>query len=194
MLSRFSRSLMSLTIVSPILLSLAIVVIIKSPSDYISGWSILLSGHQVPDFKWWMVHLFILVFFITLFAAVCILRRKSNRKSEAKSITLSSLQPKVINVLQVVAMMAPWLTFLFKGEDVPFNTILMIAGVLALVACIVFSNLGYNSLIFALLGYFCYDGKNKNNMSITLLSKRHWRNVTDVREIIELTPEMALIV
>lgn len=194
MLSGFNRSLMSLTIVSPLLLSFAIVVITRSPSDYFSGWSILLAGLQVPDFTWWMVHLFILVFCITLFVTRSILCRKANRKDEAKSISLSSLQPKTFNVWQVVAMLAPWITVIYKGDDVPVNTILIIAGVIALVTCIYFFNLGYNSLIFTLLGYTCYDGKNRNNMPITLLSKRHWRNAADVREIVELTPEMALII
>lgn len=56
------------------------------------------------------------------------------------------------------------------------------------------SRQGYTSLIFLLCGYKRYEGENINGMKIQLLSKRIWRNHKDIRRIVMLSDNFALIV
>ncbi len=194
MISRYNQVILATTVVSPLLLSIAIVVIALFPSEYGNGWADLFSHFKIPGFVWITVNVFIIIFFYTFFATKCILRSNSKNNKSIKSIKLKSSQPKTVNVLQIIAMLAPWATLLFKGGEVPIVAILIVIGVIALVMIIALSKHGYASLVFTLLGYNCYEGRNVNGMFIMLLSKRHWGNVADISQIVLLTNEMALIV
>lgn len=193
MISRYNQHILSSTVVSPLLLSIAIVVIALFPSDYWNCWVDLFIHFKMPGFVWIMVNVFLVVFIYTFFATRSILNNAKRDKS-TKSIKLQSLQPKTTNVLQIIAMLAPWTTLIFKGADTPVVAILIIIAVVALTMCIAMSRHGYSSLVFVFLGYNCYEGKNVNGTPITLLSKRHWNNAADISKIVPLTDEMALIV
>ena len=193
MISRFNQHILSSTVVSPLLLSISVVVIALYPSEYWNGWVNLFGHFKMPGFVWLMVNVFFIVFFYTFFATKSILSNSKNSKS-VKSIKLQSLQPKTMNVLQIITMLAPWTTLIFKGENSPVVAILIIVAVVALIISIVQSRHGYFSLIFVFLGYVCYEGKNVKGMSITLLSKRQWSKAADISQIVPLTNEMALVV
>ena len=194
MISKFDKLILATTVVSPLLLSLAIVVIALYPTEYTSAWADLLCDNKTPGLVWMMVNAFIFVFLFSLLGTVCILSRSIKNRKAVKSIRMTSLQPKTFNVSQVIAMMAPWATLLFKGEDSPVVAILILTAAIALVICIVLSNHGYISLVIMLLGFNCYEGRTANGMSITLLSKRQWGSASDICQIVPLTNEMALIV
>lgn len=193
MISRYKQLILATTIMSPLLLSIAIVVIAIYPSEYGDGWVDLFAHFKTPGFVWIMVNVFIIIFIYTFFATRSILNNAKNNKS-MKSIKLQLLQPKTVNVLQIIAMLAPWATLIFKGENSPVVAILIIIAVVALVISLLQSRHGYSSLVFALLGYNCYEGKNVNGMSIMLLSKRQWANAANISQIVSLTNEMALVV
>ena len=94
-------------------------------------------------------------------------------------------------MLPVVAMLPPWITLLLKDEAmvVLVSTILVSLGIAFFV-----SRQGYTSLLFLLCGYKRYEGENLNGMKIQLLSKRIWRCHKDIRRIVMLSDNFALVV
>lgn len=93
--------------------------------------------------------------------------------------------------MPAVAMLPPWVTLLLRDEAMVIlvSTILVSFGLAYFV-----SRQGYTSLIFLLCGYKRYEGENINGMKIQLLSKRIWRNHKDIRRIVMLSDNFALIV
>ena len=93
--------------------------------------------------------------------------------------------------MPAVAMLPPWVTLLLRDEAMVIlvSTILVSFGMAYFV-----SRQGYTSLIFLLCGYKRYEGESINGMKIQLLSKRIWRNHKDIRRIVMLSDNFALIV
>lgn len=114
MISRYKQLILATTVMSPLLLSIAIVVIALYPSEYGNGWVDLFAHFKTPGFVWVMVNVFIIIFIYTFFATRSILINAKNNKA-MKSIKLQSLQPKMVNVLQIIAMLAPWASLIFKA-------------------------------------------------------------------------------
>ena len=193
MISRFSQLILASTVTTPLLLSISAVVIFLYPGGYGCGWMDLLAEGEVPtSFLWWVPTILLIVSVTSAIYTCRLLKRLARNKRGVKTIILSSLQPqKTGNILQCFALLPPWLTFLFRKELI---LVLVFSIVISLVITLVISRQGYSSLIFSLLGYKSYEGKNRNGMSITLISKRSWKTHTDIREIIPLTDNLALII
>ena len=141
---------------------------------------------------WWIPNIFIIIFLVSLLLTRRYLKRLMTQKRGERSITLKSLQNTTINnLLPIVAMLPPWVTLLLKDESLVIlvSTILVSLGLAYLV-----SRQGYTSLIFLLCGYKRYEGENINGMKIQLLSKRIWRSHKDIRRIVMLSDNFALIV
>ena len=192
MISRFNQLFLALTTVTPLLLSVAIVLILLYPSGYWCGWVDLINLSGIPDsIYWWLTNIFILLFFISWRRAFVFLGRLSEGKRCIKSITLSDLQPYGNNILTVVSMLPPWLT-LFWEHNVMI--VLIMTFLLSIVVTYILSRQGYLSLIFLFCGYRLYDGTNTNGMKMKLLSRRVWRNHKDVRDIVLISDNFALII
>lgn len=193
MISRFNQFLLASTMTTPLLLSIAVVVITLYPSGYGCGWVDLISRSEIPtNILWWLPTSFILLFLLSVFETYRIFHGLLNKRRGKNTITLSSLQPlQMNNVLQFFTLLPPWLTFMFKRDLI---LMLILAIVFSLVFTYILSRQGYSSLIFGLLGYRTYEGKNRNGMNITLLSKRAWNSHADIRHIVPLSDSLALIV
>lgn len=194
MISRFNQLILAFTTVMPLLLSIAIVLILLHSSEYISMWSDLLQRGSTPNSGyWWVSNIFVLSFVVLWIWTKHFLNGLIVHKRGIKSITLSSLQNKTINnLLPVVTMLPPWLMLIMKNELL--TTVMVMSIIVALILTYVISRQGYTSLIFLLCGYKVYEGQNTNGMKIQLISKRIWRNYKDIRTIILLSDNFALIV
>lgn len=193
MISKFNQFILASTVTTPLLLSIGAVVIFLYPEGYGCGWIDLFAEGELPSSRlWWIPTILIILFVTSTFYTYRLLKSLMRSRRGVKTITLSSLQPqKTGNILQCFAMLPPWLTFLFRKE---LMMVMLFCIIISLVITLVISRQGFSSLIFSLLGYKAYDGKNRNGMLITLISKRDWKNHTDICEIIPLTDNMALIV
>lgn len=193
MISRFNQLLLAFTIVTPLLLSIAIVLVCLYSSGYGCEWSGLICLGIIPkSLYWWIPNIFVLVFLSSLFWAKWFLKKLIIQKRGERSIILTSLQNTTTNnMLPVVAMLPPWITLLLKDEAmvVLVSTILVSLGIAFFV-----SRQGYTSLIFLLCGYKRYEGEILNGMKIQLLSKRVWRCHKDIRRIVMLSDNFALVV
>ncbi|MBO4531378.1 MAG: hypothetical protein J5767_12165 [Paludibacteraceae bacterium] len=193
MISRFSQLSLAFTTVTPLLFSIAVVIIILYPSGYMCGWLDLFCQRVPPNSGyWWAVTLFILLFMYSWIWTIWFLNRQNRRKRETRTIMLSSIQYQTMgNILPVVAMLPPWLTLLLKDEVM---LVMTMTAILSLVITCVMSRQGYSSLIFLLCGYKRYEGQDKNGMKIQLLSRRTWRNSRDVRTVILLSDYFSLVI
>ena len=193
MISRLNQLLLAFTMVTPLLLSIAVVLVCLYPSGYGCEWSDLIYLGMIPkSLYWWIPNIFIIIFLVSLLLTRRYLKRLMTQKRGERSITLKSLQNTTINnLLPIVAMLPPWVTLLLKDESLVIlvSTILVSLGLAYLV-----SRQGYTSLIFLLCGYKRYEGENINGMKIQLLSKRIWRSHKDIRRIVMLSDNFALIV
>ena len=192
MISRFSQFILASTTVTPLLLSIAMVIILLYPSGYVCGWIDLLYEGVIPSGGyWWLATIFILLFVISWIWTGWFLWRLKIRHRGAKTISLSSLQFQTFgNMMSVVTILPPWLTLLMRNEA----TIIMTMTVLiSIVITYIMSKQGYSSLIFMLWGYKRYEGQNVNGMKIQLLSKRIWRNPNDIRTIVLLSDNFGLV-
>ena len=193
MISRLNQLLLAFTMVTPLLLSIAVVLICLYPSGYGCEWSDLICLGIIPkSLYWWIPNIFVLIFFVSLYCTRRYLKRLMIQKRGERSITLKSLQNTTINnLMPAVAMLPPWVTLLLRDEAMVtlVSTILVSFGLAYFV-----SRQGYTSLIFLLCGYKRYEGENINGMKIQLLSKRIWRNHKDIRRIVMLSDNFALIV
>lgn len=196
MISRFNQLFLALTTVTPLLLSIAIVLILLYHSNYCCAWADLINLLTVPDsIYWWAPNIFIVLFVASWIWTFVFLGRLSEGKRCVKSISLSHLQPCANNnLLPLVSMLPPWLTLIFKNEVMMVWIVLIMTVVISLVISYVLSRQGYLSLILLFCGYRLYDGENTNGMKIKLLSRRVWRNHRDVRYIALLSDNFALIV
>ena len=106
MISRFNQLLLAFTTVTPLLLSIAIVLILLYSSGYINAWSDLFQHEAIPNSSyWWVSNIFVLIFVASWIWTKHFLNGLMKRKRGVKSITLSSLQNKPLNnLLPVVAM------------------------------------------------------------------------------------------
>ena len=193
MISRYNQFVLASSMTSPLLLSIAVVVISLYPSGYGCGWIDLISKGEIPtSYLWWFPTILVLMFLASAFGTYRILLKLLRNRRSIKTITLSSLQLMQLgNILQFFTLLPPWLTFMFKKD---LMLVLVLSTFISFVLTSILSRQGYSSLIFGLLGYRTYEGKNRNGMNITLLSKRAWNNHTDIRHIILLTDSLALIV
>lgn len=194
MISRFKQLLLAFTTVTPLLLSIAIVLILLHSSEYIDSWGDLFQYGIIPNCSyWWVSDIFILVFVTSWIWTKHFLNGLMESKRGMKSITLSSLQNKPLNnLLPVVAMLPPWIMLIIRDK---WLTVVMVMSILlALTLTYIISKQGYSSLIFLLCGYKVYEGQNTNGMEIQLISKRIWRNYKDIRNVILLSDNFALIV
>ncbi len=194
MISRFNQLLLAFTIVTPLLLSIAIVLVCLYSSCYGCEWSDLICLGIIPkSLYWWIPNIFVLVFLLSLFWTKWFLKKLIILKRGERSIILKSLQNTTTNniLLHVVAMLPPWITLLRKEEAM---VVLVITILVSLGIAFVLSRQGYTSLIFLLCGYKRYEGENLNGMKIQLLSKRIWRSHTDIRRIVMLSDNFALVV
>ena len=193
MISRFNQLLLAFTIITPLLLSIAIVLVCLYSSGYGCEWSDLICLGKIPmSLYWWIPNIFVLVFLSSLFWTKWFLKKLIKQKRGERSIILTSLQNTITNnVLPIVAILPPWITLLMKDEAmvVLVSTILVSLGIAFFV-----SRQGYTSLIFLLCGYKRYEGENLNGMKIQLLSKRIWRCHKDIRRIVMLSDNFALVV
>ena len=193
MISRVSQLLLAFTTVTPLLLSIAVVLIILYPSGYCCAWVDLINLLVVPgSFYWWVPNIFIVFFIATWIWAFVFLGRLSKGKRCVKSITLSELQPSGnSNILPVVAMLPPWVTLVLKNDAM---IVLTITSILSIVVTFILSRQGYMSLILLLCGYRLYEGTNTNGMKMKLLSRRVWRNHRDIKNIALLSDNFAQII
>lgn len=193
MISRFSQLFLALTTVTPLLLSIAVVLLLLYPSGYCCAWADLINLLVVPDsFYWWVANIFIMVFIVSWIWTYVFLGRLLEEKRCVKTITLFKLQPcNNSNMLPVVAMLPPWLTLVWKNDA---KIVLTITIAMSLIVSYILSRQGYSSLIILLCGYKLYEGENSNGMKMKLLSRRVWRNHKDIREIAIISDNFALII
>lgn len=193
MVSRLNQLLLVFTMVTPLLISIAVVLVCLYPSGYGCEWSDLICLEIIPkSLYWWIPNIFVLLFMVSLFWTRRYLKRLMTQKRGERSISLKSLQNTTINnLMPAVAMLPPWVTLLLKDEAMVIlvSTILVSLGLAYFV-----SRQGYTSLIFLLCGYKRYEGENINGMKIQLLSKRIWRSHKDIRSIVMLSDNFALVV
>ena len=193
MISRFSQLLLAFTTVTPLLLSIAVVLILLYPSGFFCGWADLFNLLIVPcSIYWWVSNLLIVVFIVSWIWTFFFLGRLSRGKKCVRTITLSNLQHHTNNnILPVMAMLPPWATLVMKNDAM---IVLTLSIALSLVVSYILSRQGYLSLVFLLCGYRLYEGENSNFMKIKLLSRRVWRNHKDIRNIVLLSDNFALII
>lgn len=192
MISRFSQLLLAFTTVTPLLLSIAVVLILLYPFGYCCGWEVLIHQQTIPySFYWWVPNLFVVLFIVPWIWTKFFLGRLSKGTRSVRSITLSNLQPcSDKNILSVVALLPPWVTLVLNNDAM---IVLTMTSLLSLVVTFVLSRQGYLGLILLLCGYRLYEGVNANGMKMLLLSRRVWRNHQDVRKIAMLSDNFALI-
>lgn len=193
MISRFSQLILAFTTVTPLLLSVAVVLILLYPSGYYCGWEDLGEMWIVPvSLYWWMPNILFVAFMVSWIWTYIFLGRLAKGKRCVMSITLSNLQYHTINnILPVVAMLPPWVTLVIKNDAI---IVLTMTVTLSLVVTYILSRQGYSSLIFLMCGYRLYEGTNTNGMKIKLLSNRVWRNYKDIREVALLSDNFAQII
>lgn len=194
MISRFNQLLLAFTTVTPLLLSIATVLILLYPSEYINAWGDLLQREAVSNSSyWWVSNIFVLIFVASWIWTKRFLNGLMKKKKGVKSITLSSLQNKPLNnLLPVVAMLPPWIMLIMRDEWL--TAVMVMSIIVALALAYVISRQGYTSLTCLLCGYKVYEGQNTNGMRIHLLSKRTWGNYKDIHDIVLLSDNYALIV
>lgn len=194
MISRFNQLLLAFTAVSPLLLSIAIVLILLNPSGYVNGLCLLFTSGTIPDdCAWWIVSVLIILFITSWIWTGRFLGKLMKSKRGVRSVTLSSLQHKPLNnLIPFFMMLPPWLT-LFMRNDLIIICLTMTV-VLSLAITFVISRQGYSSLFFFLCGYTRYEGEDINGMRIQLLTNRTWRNAKDIHNIVFLSDTFALVV
>lgn len=194
MISRFKQLLLAFSAITPLLLSIALVLILLNPSNYVDGWVGVFTGGTISQsVEWWCITGFITVFFSSWVLTGSFLGKLKKTKRGIRTISLASLQYKTINNwILVITMLPPWLTLLMKDDLMTICLTMTI--IISLVITIIISRQGYSSLIFLLCGYRRYEGENSNGMKIQLLAKRVWKNAKDVHNIVQLSDNFALIV
>lgn len=193
MISRFSQLSLAFTTVTPLLLSVAIVLVIMNPSAYCDCWVGVINFRAIPeDFNWWAASILILVFFVSFLWTKWFLNRIERIRHGLITIRLSSLQYSPISsILQLFTILPPWGTLLLKNN---LKIVLVLAVLLSLAITYAISKQGFGSLMFSLCGYRRFEGTNINGMKIQLLSRRNWKNTDDIRSVIVLNDNFALIV
>ena len=184
---------LAFTTMTPLLFSIAIVIILLYPSDYERGWAEFFCDKTIPkDGFWWIATLFILLFTASWIWSSWFLGRLKKRKRGIKTITLSSLQYHSSgNFLSMLNILPPWITLFVKDDVI---VLISMTAMLSLIITYVMSRRGYSSLIFLLSGYRMYEGEDRNKMKIQLLSKRMWRSTRDIQNIVFLSDNFALVV
>ena len=118
MISRYNQFVLASSMTSPLLLSIAVVVISLYPSGYGCGWIDLISKGEIPtSYLWWFPTILVLMFLASAFGTYRILLKLLRNRRSIKTITLSSLQLMQLgNILQFFTLLPPWLTFMFKKD------------------------------------------------------------------------------
>lgn len=193
MISRFNQLLLAFSVVSPLFLSIAGVLILLNPSNYIRGWCGLFTDGTIPIcVGWWCTNLFIIAFIASSIWTCAFLRKLLKTRKGKKTISLASIQYKAINNwLPIIAMLPPWLTLLMKDDLIMICLTMTI--ILSLVITVVISRQDYTSIIFLLCGYRRYEGENIKGMKIQLLTDRVWKNAKDIHEIVQLSDNFVLV-
>lgn len=194
MISRFNQLLLAFSIVSPLFLSIAVVLILLNPSNYFHEWCDMFTDGTIPRcVVWWCISFFIIAFIASWIWTKVFLRKLLKTKNGKKTISLASLQYEAINNwLPIITMLPPWLTLLMK-EDLVMLCLTMTI-IISLFIMFVLSRQGYLSLVFLLCGYRRYTGENINGMKIQLLTDRVWKNAKDIHNIVQLSDNYVLVV
>ena len=193
MISRFHQLLLALTTVTPLFLSIAIVLIVINPSGYACAWFDLFKHGILPDrLYWWVSTISIFVFFASWIWTNAFLHKLEKTQKNAKTIKLESIQYLSIgSIIPVFALFPPWLTFLMNKE---IRVLVIITVLTSLAIVFIVSKQGYTSLVFLLCGYKRYEGRGANGMNIHLLTRKAWGNPGDIRSIVPLSDNLVLIV
>lgn len=194
MISRFSQLSLAFTTVTPLFLSIAMVIIFPIFPAYMGEWkNLFFHGIITCSVSWWTSTIFILLFVYSWVWTGWFLGRLKKQKSGTRTITLSSLQYQPIcDLLPMVSLLPPWLSLLSRNEVM--IVIIVIITIVALIITYCMSRQGYSSLVFLLCGYLRYEGQDRNGMKIQLLSRRTWRNYRDIRTIYLLSDNFALVI
>lgn len=193
MISRFKQLILASTMILPLLLSIGLVVVIKYPSGYFCGWTDWCEQGDIPNnYLWWLPTLCCIIIIVITIWTICILNGLRKSRRGARSIILSSLQYRQPDILyQFLSLVPSWLPLFFDKNT---EYVLIITTIISLILVFYISEQGYVSCVFYILGYKVYEGRNRNETTMLLLSRRVWNNPADVCNIIPLADNLSLII
>lgn len=189
MYSHFIRFVLTLTGLSPVLLSYWMVKILQNFSNlelYLSLESSkgLISGLKEILINHYLVFTFILVFFLSKYLFMQGLKNLSTGAIELKSIKSVDINFNPI----LFSYILPWSKFFFKSNE----DLIFVVGFIFIY--IIYTYIGKNSyhfnLILRLLGYKNYEVQTKKEMGYLLLSKTTLINVSQVTKYVQISDYM----
>jgi hypothetical protein len=189
MYSHFIRLVLTLTGLSPILLSYWIVKTLQSFSDLRLFLSIENSNDLISGLKEILVGHYLLLAFIIVFLLCRYLFIQGLKNLSIGAIELKSIKSVDINFNPILfSYILPWSKFFFKSNE----DLIFVVGFIFIY--IVYTYIGKNSyhynLILRLLGYKNYEVQTKKEMGYLLLSKTTLINVNQVTQYVQIADYM----
>lgn len=189
MYSHFIRFVLTLTGLSPILLSYWIVKTLQNFSDFKLYLSLDNANDFISGLKQLLICHYLLFAFIIVFLLCKYLFLEGLKNLSIGAIELKSIKSVDINFNPILfSYILPWSKFFFKSNE----DLIFVAGFIFIY--LIYTYIGKNSyhynLILRLLGYKNYEVQTKKEMGYLLLSKITLINVNQVTLYVQISDYM----